>query len=488
MQEQIIDKQKIDYLKVGFKAGLEIHQQLDSHKLFCNCPSVLRSDTPDLEFHRRLHAVAGESGKVDVAASYEAGLDKEFVYQFYKDNDCLVDIDEEPPKKINDEALGIAIQIALVLNCKVNSISQIMRKTVLDGSNTSGFQRTVLIGYDGFVETSLGKVGVSHVFLEEDSARPVSRDEKKVVYKLDRLGIPLVEIATNADIKNAEHAKETALKIGEILRTCKVKRGIGTIRQDINISIKNSSRVELKGFQDPKIMIKTVDNEILRQLELVKGGKRTPSEVRNVLADGTSEFMRPMPGASRMYPETDLPLLKISRDIINEVKKNKPKAKAEIEEELKEEGLNQEFIKLLLESGKVEAYKELLNIIKNPGLIVKTLLIFPKEIASKNKMELKKVEQLLDDRIPDVLNLVKSGKILESQVKDIFESIVKGGSYEDLISNTKNVGGDNVEEQIMKLIKAKPGLSANAYMGLVMKELRGKVDGKTAMELIGKYL
>jgi Glu-tRNA(Gln) amidotransferase subunit E-like FAD-binding protein len=478
---------EIDFDKVGFKAGLEIHQQLDTHKLFCNCPSVLRSDEPDYEVERRLHVVAGESGKVDVAVKHEAGLNKKFVYQGYNENVCLVDLDEEPPHEINSESLKIALQIAILLNCKIVPLSQIMRKTVLDGSNTGGFQRTVMIAYDGFVETSRGKVGIDALFLEEDSARPVFREEDKVVYRLDRLGIPLVEIATRPDIKDAEHAKETALKIGEILRSCKVRRGIGTIRQDVNISIKGTNRVELKGFQDPKMMIKTVENEVERQLEFVKKKRENNSEVRNVLADGTSEFMRPMPGASRMYPETDLPLLKIHRDLINEVKKDLPKLRSVVEEELKKQGLDQEMIKLLFKQNRVEEFKELLGVYDKSMFVARAILIFPKGIAKRKKMDVEKVWEIVEDNLGDVLSAVSKKKISEKEVEGVLEKIVEGEDLKSALKIEKADVGD-VEEKIMKLIKSKPGLNPNAYMGLVMKEFGGKVDGKEAMKIIGKFV
>src|SRR3989344_4256635 len=191
----------LDYEKIGLKSGLELHQQLDTKKLFCNCPSVLRKDEPDFSVKRRLHVVAGESGEIDVAARHEASLGKEFSYEGY-DTTCLVELDECPPYEINQEALQIAIQIALLLNATILPLTQIVRKTVVDGSNTSGFQRTVLIARDGFVETSYGKVGIDTICLEEDSARKISEDNKKIIYRLDRLGIPLIEIATAPDIKN----------------------------------------------------------------------------------------------------------------------------------------------------------------------------------------------------------------------------------------------------------------------------------------------
>src|SRR3972149_1870488 len=372
---------------IGLKIGLEVHQQLDSgRKLFCNCPSFLRSDEPDVIIKRKLHAIAGESGEIDVAVKYETKHEKEFVYQGYSDANCLLEYDESPPYFIDTGALRIVLQIALLLNCKIFPITQIMRKTVLDGSNTSGFQRTVLIARDGWVETAHGKVGIDTICLEEDSARKIDSSyaslsklgkeedsaritEKKgnvAVYRLDRLGIPLVEIATAPDIKTLEQAKEVALYIGNILRSCKVKRGIGTIRQDVNLSIKNGARIELKGFQDVRNIEMAIEKEAMRQVELVKKNQRT-SEVRNVLPNGESEFLRPMPGAARMYPETDLPLLKVSRDMINDAKKSLPKLRSETEKELIKEGLNADMVKLLFKENKMDDFRELLHAVNNPS-------------------------------------------------------------------------------------------------------------------------
>jgi Glu-tRNA(Gln) amidotransferase subunit E-like FAD-binding protein len=478
---------EIDYAKFKFKSGLEIHQQLDSHKLFCNCPSVLRNDEPDFLVQRKLHAVAGESGEVDVAAHYQANLKKEFVYQAYRSNSCLVELDEEPPYNINEEALKIALQIALLLNCTIMHLTQIMRKTVINGSNTSGFQRTVLIARGGYVETSYGKVGIDTICLEEDSAREVKTEGNKIYWNLDRLGIPLVEIATAPDIKSAEQAKEVALHIGDILRSCKVKRGIGTIRQDVNISILNGNRIEMKGVQDMKTFIKTIENEVLRQKELYDNKKPTQAEVRNSLADGTSEFLRPMPGADRMYPETDLPLLKISRDFINEIKKDLPKLRKDIAGELKEKGLSDEMTKLVLAEGKIDEFKVLSELYSNLNFIAKMVLLFPKEISSKTGKKLDEVENILVDYYSDILRALNKKKILEGYVKEIMIKLVNGENFDKAIS-TEKADNSEIEEKILKIIKEKPGLNANAYMGLVMKEMKGKIDGKSAMEIINKLV
>jgi len=478
---------EIDYSKLKFKCGLEIHQQIDTNKLFCDCPSVLRNDEPDREFRRKLHAVAGESGEVDVAAKYQAGLKKEFVYQFYNDSNCLIELDEEPPHNLNEDALKTALQISILLNCEIIPLTQIMRKTVINGSNTSGFQRTVLIARDGFVETSSGKVGIATICLEEDSAREVSSDDKKTVYRLDRLGIPLIEIATYPDIKFPEQAKEVALYIGDVLRSCKVKRGIGTIRQDVNVSIKNENRVEIKGVQDMKTFLKTIDNEVLRQKKLSDEKKPTQSEVRNALPDATTKFIRPMPGADRMYPETDLPLLKISRDLINECKKNLPKLKSEHEGDLKKTGLNSEMIKLLISENKIEEFKMLLEVYKNPNFISKMILLFPKEISAKTGKKLDEVEELISEYYNDIINELNKKRISESDIKEILIKLAEGKSFAEAIRIEK-VDNSEIEEKILKIINEKPGLNANAYMGLVMSQLKGKIDGKEAMQMINKLM
>ena len=475
--------EELDYSKLKFKAGLEIHQQLDTKKLFCNCPSLLRKDEPDYLVKRNFHVVAGEAGEVDIAARHEVLKNREFIYQGY-DTTCLVELDEEPPHEINREALKIALQIALLFNMKIIPISQIMRKTVLDGSNTSGFQRTVLIARDGWIDTNDGRVRIDELYLEEDAARIIERGEKQAIFRLDRLGIPLVEIKTAPDFKNAEQVKEGALKIGKILRNTNVKRGLGTIRQDVNISIVNHPRVEIKGFQNPKIMIKTINLEIKRQ---IKEGAKGKPEVRNSLSDGTTEFLRPIPGAARMYPETDLFLLKIHRDLINEVKKDLPKLRDEIEGELKDKGLSEEMIRLLFKERKVEEFKEMLEIINNPKLIAKVLLIFPKEIAAKEKLKLEKINKSVEDEIPNILNLVKEGRVLENQIKDVLLKLVKGKTLKEAVK-FETVDVNEIEEKIIKMLNEKPGLSEKAYMGLIMKEMQGKISGKDVMEMIKKFV
>ncbi len=480
------EKENPDYAKLGLKAGLEIHQQLDAGaKLFCRCPSYLRNEKPDYIIKRKLHAVAGESGEIDIAVEHEASLDRDFYYEGYNDTNCLFEWDESPPNLINETALNEALKIALLLNCEIYPVTQIMRKTVIDGSNTSGFQRTVLIGHSGFIETSFGKVGIETIALEEDAARIISKDSKKAIYRLDRLGIPLVEITTAPDLSSAEQVKEAALKIGEILRACKVKRGIGTIRQDVNISVKGHDRVEIKGFQEPRTMVKTVELEVKRQLDDVKNKKKT-GEVRNAKDDATTEYLRPLPGMARMYPETDLPLLKISRDKINLLKKNLPKLKHEIRDELKKKGLDKEMINLVLETPDALDEFEVLSRIysKDANLVAKMVSLWRNEIATKLKKSTVEIKDILTEAVLEkILEELVKGDIAENDIRNIMLKIASGEKFGEA-TKVEKVSADELENEINKIIKEKPGLAINAYMGLLMQKFKGKIDAKKAMEIL----
>ena len=480
-------KENLDYKKLGLKCGLEIHQQLDTGKLFSDSPSFLRVGEPDYIVKRKLHAVAGESGHIDIAVKHEAVLDNDFYYQGFDDTTSLVELDEEPPRPINEDALDVALQVALLLNCEIYQNTQVMRKTVIDGSNTSGFQRTVLIAHSGFLETSFGKVEIDSICLEEDSARVIERKENQTIYRLDRLGIPLVEIATAPDMKKPEEVKETALKLGEILRACKVKRGIGTIRQDVNVSIKGHDRVEIKGFQDPKMMEKTVDLEIERQLKDIESDKKIGA-VRKALENGKSEFLRPMPGQFRMYPETDLVLLKISRDRINNLKKHLPKLRKEIESELKKKGLSVELIKLVLE-GNTDEFMQLIKVSpKDANLVGKMITLWRTEFGTKLKKSIDDIRDILNERILErILERINRNNLEKGDVKMVMERILEGLDFEEAVKIEK-VGDDEIEEEIRKIIKEKPGLRANAYMGIVMKKFAGKLDAKKSMEILNKIV
>ena len=478
----------MDYEKLKLKSGLEIHQQLDSNgKLFCSCPSYLRKDTPDFEIKRKLHMVPSELGEVDIAVQYESSLNKEFTYQGYNDTTCLIELDEEPPKQINQEALEIAIQISLLLNCEILQTTQIMRKTVIDGSNTSGFQRTLLLAQDGYILIGKEKIRISQVYLEEDASRLIEKDKNSTTYRLDRLGVPLVEIVTSPDIKTPEQAKETALKIGELLRACKVKRGIGTIRQDINISTKNHPRVEIKGFQDPKIFVSVVEKEIERQQQNIKTKKPLKEEVRGALPNAETEFLRPLPGGARMYPETDLPLLKIPKKLIDKLKKSLPKLKTEIKSMLKKKGLSDELINLIIPEH-FDEFETLSKLNKDANLLAKMISLWRNDLSKKLNIPLEKIKETLSERVLEqILESLNDNKIEKSDIKLIMEKLSQNIPFNEAIKLDK-LSHDELEEKISKIIHSKPNLRANAYMGLIMKEFQGKLDAKKAMEIINKIL
>jgi glutamyl-tRNA(Gln) amidotransferase subunit E len=291
-----------DYEELGLVAGLEIHQQLDTAtKLFCGCPTARRDpEAATRSLTRYLHPTRSELGEIDDAAVEESRVDREFEYLAF-DTTCLVEEDDEPPHRIDEEALEVVLEIASLLDTTTVDSGQVMRKLVVDGSNTSGFQRSMLVATDGEIQTDDGPVGVADLLLEEESAGRVEERAGGVTYALDRLGIPLVEIGTKPDIRSPEQAQEAAARIGMLLRsTGQVKRGLGTIRQDVNISIAEGARVELKGVQSLDDIADIVRNEVSRQVELVAirdelaardAGVGDPVDVTDVFADTDSSVI-----------------------------------------------------------------------------------------------------------------------------------------------------------------------------------------------------
>lgn len=287
--------------------GLEIHQQLDSKtKLFCRCPAKLEGTRePDFVIKRYMRPVLGEMGIYDEAmlTEYEKGMS--IVYEYYKDVNCTYELDETPPFECNDEAKKIAIEIALLLNSNIIEEMHVCRKNYLDGSVPCGFQRTTILAKDGFVELENGKkIRIDILCLEEDAARKIKTENKTNYFRLDRLGIPLVEITTKPDINDPYECRETAERLGLLLWSTKVKKILGSIRQDVNVSVKDGSRIEIKGVQKLDWIPVLINHEISRQTKLIEirdelkkrkltktNLSTTPVDLSKIISTNRSDFV-----------------------------------------------------------------------------------------------------------------------------------------------------------------------------------------------------
>jgi glutamyl-tRNA(Gln) amidotransferase subunit E len=615
-----------DYRALGLKSGLEIHQQLDTkEKLFCGCPTLLR-DTKEsnFEFFRYLRPTQSEMGVVDRAALEEIKLIKKFIYKAY-DTTCLVENDEEPPRELNPEAVDISLMVGRMMNMKIVDELYTMRKIVIDGSNTSGFQRTGLLATQGFIDSSAGRVGIDVLCLEEEAAQKVEDKGDSVIYSLDRLGIPLVEIGTAPDIVSPAHAREVAEQIGMILRsTGKVKRGIGTIRQDVNISIAQGARVEIKGVQELALIETIVEREVTRQatlleikkelnklkaavsdkiidvtsvfanttskviLKALKGGvvyavnlpgfsgfvgkeiqparrlgtefsdraKKSgvggifhtdelpnygitkeevealrnavgakemdcvvmvadskekaqgameaviirakealefiPEETRRALPDGNSAYMRPLPGAARMYPETDVPPVVITEERIQNMKL--PELIGERKARyMKQFSLNEELANQIARSGNFIVFDKIMNQIPqaNPNSVVRVLETILYELE-KEGVEVKKI---MEDHLMQLFRLQSEGRIPNEAIGNILKTMASKpelavesalgslgiGKFE---KGELETAVDKLIEEKMDFIKAKGINSVGPLMGIVMKDFRGKVSGEEVSSIL----
>lgn len=286
--------EQFDYKNLGLKCGLEIHQQLDTKtKLFCRCPAILQGTRePDFTIRRYMRPVLGEMGTFDKAmlTEYEKGMG--IIYEGYNDVICTYELDDTPPFACNDEARKVALQIALLLNANIIEEMHVCRKNYLDGSVPSGFQRTMILGTDGYITLENGKkIRIDILSLEEEAARKIKTENNINYFRLDRLGIPLVEVTTKPDISTPDECRDCAERIGLLFWSTNVKKVIGSIRQDVNVSITSGTRIEIKGVQKLSWIPQLINNEISRQINLIEIknelNKRrvTPSDITKNLID-----------------------------------------------------------------------------------------------------------------------------------------------------------------------------------------------------------
>ena len=298
----------MDWEKLGLKMGLEIHQQLNTkHKLFCPCKTELTDEEYNELIQRNLRPTQSELGQIDRAALQESLRKLNFKYENYNYHTCLVETDDEPPHSLNNEALEISIIIASLMNMHIVDEFHTMRKQVIDGSNTSGFQRTGLVATDGYLDTPYGKVTIESLGLEEDAARRIETTDEFTEFRLDRLGIPLAEITTDPSMHHPEQVREVAYMIGQVLRSTNVKRGLGTIRQDLNVSIAEGARVEIKGVQNLDLMSEIVENEVARQLALI--------EIKKELKSRNAKVLEEIHDLDELFENTESKILKSAQTI-----------------------------------------------------------------------------------------------------------------------------------------------------------------------------
>jgi Glu-tRNA(Gln) amidotransferase subunit E-like FAD-binding protein len=467
---------------VGLKCGIEIHRQIESHKLFCRCNSELIDGEPDFRIKRLLRASTSEMGEQDTVATFEMAKGKYAIYEGFHRNTCLVELDEAPVDMINQDALQAVLQVCKLLHMRLADEIHVMRKQILDYSNTSSFQRTALVGVDGYIQTTNGKVGIQSVCIEEDAARKMKSEKDHVVYRLDRLGIPLMEIATAPDMHTPDQVKEVASYLGMVLKsTGKFRSGLGTIRQDLNVSIHGHPRVEIKGVQDLRLIPLIIENEIQRQLEAIKQGKAR-SEVRKANEDGSTTFLRPMAGAARMYVETDHPSFSV-KDLYQKVKVPELLTEKTISLE-KKYRLSTQMAHALLAEDKIDAFEVFANKFTKiePEFIARVLMDIPKELKSRFKI----TTQLQDKDLGFVLEHVQAGKIPKSAVLEVLKERAEGKTVN--IDQYTPVNPQKLEQEIKELIEKEKGAPMNALMGMIMGKYKGRVDGKRVMELLKKYL
>ena len=624
------------YSKVGLKAGLEIHQQLDTkEKLFCSCEPKLFKEEPEFTFLRRLRPAQSELGQVDSAALFEFQKETAILYEANNDTACLVEMDEEPPHDLNREAVEISVLVSLMMKMKPVDEVHVMRKTVIDGSNTTGFQRTCVVALNGEIDIKGKKVAIQQVSLEEDAARKMGKDGQLIRYRIDRLGIPLIEVTTAPVIYSPQEAEETAFAIGRILRaTRRVRRGLGTIRQDLNVSIRDGALIEIKGVQELELISRVIENEVQRQLGLLEirdelkergvkeeditedfvdvtsvfkqtnckviakaikqnnpvlavrlsgfagllkkelatgmrlgaelagmarfwgrvGGifhtdempdydvteeelnqlgkllkkgqsdavvfvadttenatdalkavterakvalKGVPAETRAANLDGTTKYMRPRPGAARMYPETDVPPIQLTAKYIDELRSRLPELPEQRMKSLMSKyRLNQKLAKQILDSEHLDLFESLSGETKVSSTVIAVALT---ETLKALKRDGLNVEAVTDEQVREMFRLIGSGKTVKESIPEILTWLAS--NEEDTVRDAlKSLGlsmisqkeleelVNDVLEKNSEFIEVRGKSAFGPLMGIIMKRARGRVKAKVVNEILKRRL
>jgi glutamyl-tRNA(Gln) amidotransferase subunit E len=264
--------ERLDYQAVGLISGLEVHQQLlTKEKLFCRCPAGLYTETHDGEVLRHMRPTLSELGEYDGTALMEFKTKKEIIYLLNHENVCTYEMDDTPPFLVNQEAIDVAIELCLTMNMDIIDEVHIARKQYLDGSIPTGFQRTAIVGVNGWLPFKGRRLTVTHVSIEEDSCREVKDKGHQITWRTDRLGMPLTETVTGPELLTPYEVKDAILLCGMVARsTGRVRTGIGASRQDVNVSVRGGQRCEIKGVPRAGFAVKLVHNEGLRQYNLLK--------------------------------------------------------------------------------------------------------------------------------------------------------------------------------------------------------------------------
>ncbi|MBI3126886.1 MAG: Glu-tRNA(Gln) amidotransferase GatDE subunit E [Candidatus Tectomicrobia bacterium] len=294
---------KLDYEALGFRSGLEVHYQLlTDRKLFCSCPAGRYSTRFDAEILRHMRPTLSELGEYDGTALMEFKTRKEVVYQIRNDSVCTYEMDDTPPFPPDPHAVDTALEVALLLGCSVVGEIHITRKQYLDGSIPTGFQRTAIVGVEGKIVLFSGQeLPVVQVSFEEDSCREVKDEGHRIVFRTDRLGMPLVEVVTYPEMRSPREVAEAGRRIGQLLRsTGKVRRGLGSVRQDVNVSIEGAPRIEIKGVPRLQAFERLTHNEALRQKGLLEIRERLRG--RGLSADKLNVTSVPAPPESLDHP------------------------------------------------------------------------------------------------------------------------------------------------------------------------------------------
>ena len=467
--------------------GIEVHVQLNTKsKIFCSC----RNGVSEEQNTQICQICSGYPGVLPV---------------------------------FNKEVANKAILAGLATNCTINEISLFARKHYFYPDLPKNYQITQAdqpTCTEGFIEIKLEdgsfkKIRLIRIHIEEDAGKNLhSQMSDESFVDLNRTGTPLLEIVSYPDISSSYEAKEylkTLRNIVEYVGICSGNMEEGAFRADTNISVrkkgaaKMGTRCELKNINSFKFIGDAVEYEIERQIELIESGGKVRQETR--LWDeknGRTIAMRSKEEAAdyRYLLDPDLPILKIDKNWIDEIKSILPELpNQKLNRLTKELGLTEYEAEILVNDRELAAYFEQAHKIHPIKQIINWILRDICGLVKDSKIPVSACK-VTPEKLAEIVKMLEENKINNHAAKEVFEAVAQSGEEPAKIVKDRGleqIGSvDELEAIVKEIVEQNPALVAEYksgkdrvfgfFVGQAMQKTKGKGNPKLLQDLFKKYL
>ena len=422
----------------------------------------------------------------------------------------------------NGKAIEYAIKIGYALNCNIRTHTTFSRKNYFYPDLPKGYQISQFndpICENGFLEinddNSLKRIGVTRAHMEEDAGKLIHDVGKTSLVDLNRCGTPLVEIVSEPDMRSAIEARKYLDRLKQTIQyigvsDCDMEKG--NLRCDANISVRRvgeekfGTRTEIKNLNSFRFVERAINYEIDRHIELIEGG----GEVDQCTMmwdenEGRTYMIRSKEEAHdyRYFPEPDIPPLEISDDLKLKVKNSLNELPVDKEKRFVDEyGLKlRDAIILSKDESLADYFESLAELSGLPLLSCKWILSEVLRVLKDEKIRIDECPVSIE-QLSMLLKILNDNKITAVNAKSVFNIMIESEESPSKIIEREGFAldqdMDSIESIVQEILEKNPnevGRFKNGesklmgfFMGLVMRETKGKADPASITKIIAKLL